>query len=235
MSGERKAGWGRLLAHAMPFVTVYGVVWGVAGITLPLRAGLVFAMLNLGVALGAPLWGHLSRTHSVTGLIFLSTGLAGLAWLGLTALGNTLLPLTALVFGLFSAGTFALATVQVTNIFPRETWDSHIADMQSLMVGGQVVGLLATSVCSGPALGIPFLVGFVTMICTYAFVALGMNDGVVAAVSGAREGDVLGIANALMSIDNVVGGIGFVLSVIALLLGGASAAFRRRLRQAAAV
>lgn len=409
MSGVGEAGWGRLLAHAMPFVMVYGVVWGVAGIALPLlagspgRAGLVFAMLNLGVAIGAPLWGHLSRKHSVTGLIFISTALAGLGWLVLTALGNRLLPVTALGFGLFSAGTFALATVQVTRIFPRETWDSHIADMQSLMVGGQVVGLLATSVYSGAALGIPFLlvgivaagllardliareeaalvhhrwharrprsflpgilhghhlrrirlrhvfavqspflavlltrwtllilawapifavypllmhhvfrfsdsgssllysgstalsvplfvvagwvakrassvvamtlgaaasatsfalmyvallagsapigaIGFVLMICAYAFVALGMNDGVVTSVSDAEEGDVLGIANALMSIDNVVGGIGggilvaafgygmlfgigFVLSLIALLLGSVSAAFRRRARQ----
>lgn len=399
----------QLLTHAIPFVMVYGVVWGVAGIALPLlagspgRAGLVFAALNLGVAIGAPLWGHLSRRHSVTGLIFLSTVLAGLAWLILTLFGNMLLPETALVFGLFSAGTFALATVQVTSIFPRERWDSYIADMQSLMVGGQVVGLLATSVFSGAALGIPFLVigifaagllarkliareraalgkhswhlraphsllpgilhghylhrlrprhifavqspflavvltrwtllilawapifavypllmhhvfrfsdgessllysgstalsvplfvvagwiarrassvvsmtlgavtssaafalmyvalfsgsdpagavGFILMICAYAFVALGMNDGVVTSVSAQEEGDVLGIANALMSIDNVIGGIvggilvaafgygalfgiGFVLSVIALLMGVASAAFRRESKQ----
>lgn len=410
MSGERDVGPGQLFAHAIPFVMVYGVVWGVAGISLPLlagspgRAGLIFAMLNLGVAIGAPLWGHLSRRHSVTGLILLSTALAGLGWLVLTWLGNRLLPLTALAFGVFSAGTFALATVQVTKIFPREKWDAYIADMQSLMVGGQVVGLLATSLYSGAALGIPFLligiiaaallardliareeeavfhhrwharrprsflpgilhghhlrrlrlrhvlavqspflavvltrwtllilawapifavypllmhhvfrfsesgssllysgstalsvplflvagwiakrtssvvamtlgaltssasfalmyaallsgsapvgaIGFVLMICAYAFVALGMNDGVVASVKAEEEGDVLGVANALMSIDNVVGGIGggilvaafgygtvfgigFVLSVLALLLGSASAAFRRRTRQA---
>ena len=98
MGRENDIGRLRLLAHAMPFVMVYGVVWGVAGISLPLlagspgRAGLIFAMLNLGVAIGAPLWGHLSRTHTVTGLIFLSTALAGLGWLVLAALGNTLLP-----------------------------------------------------------------------------------------------------------------------------------------------
>lgn len=402
----------RLLAHAMPFVMVYGVVWGVAGITLPLlagsprRAGLVFAGLNLGIAIGAPVWGHLSRRYSVTGLIFLSTMLAGFGWLVLTLFGNTLLPETALVFGMFSAGTFALATVQVTSIFPREKWDGYIADMQSLMVGGQVVGLLATSVYSRAALGLPFLAvgvlaggvlarkliareeeafrhhtwhlrtphtalpgilhanylrrlrplhiltvrspflavvltrwtllilawapifavvpllmhhvfrfsdggssllysgstalcvplfvvagwiakrassvaamsfgalmstaafalmcvalftgsqpvgaaGFVLMVCAYAFVALGMNDGVVAAVSEHEEGEVLGIANALMSIDNVIGGlvggilvavfgygslfgIGLVLSAVALVMGVAAAAFRRESKQGAA-
>lgn len=403
----------KLVVHALPFAMVYGVVWGVAGISLPLlagsasRAGLVFAMLNLGVAIAAPVWGHLSRRHSVSGLILASTALAGLGWMLLTILGNTLLPAMALAFGLFAAGTFALATVQVTRVFPRETWDAYIADMQSLMVLGQVAGLLATSVYAGPALGIPFLAvgvlaasvlardlikrerpraphhrwrphqpraflpgmlhghhvrrlrisslltlrsafvaviltrwtllilawapifavypllmhhafgfsnagssllysgstalsvplfvgagwiakrassvvsmtlgaacstaafalmyaaliggfgalgaaGFVLMICAYGFVAPGMNDGVVAAVSESEQGDILGVANALMSIDNVVGGIGggiliaafgygvlfcigFALSAAALVLGVTSAKLRRRAMSAAVV
>ncbi|GAN81598.1 MFS transporter [Acidocella aminolytica] len=395
----------KFLVHALPFTMVYGVVWGVAGMALPLlagstnRAGLVFAMLNLGVAIGAPVWGHLSRKQPVAGLIFLSTLLAGGGWIVLSFLGNDFLPLTAFAFGLFSAGAFALATVQVTRIFPREKWDSYIADMQSMMVVGQVIGLLATSLYTGPALGIPFLLvglvsaawmargliqqeklnfthrhwrlhqsqsllpgvlhghhlrqirfqafltlrsaylamiltrwtllilawapifalypllmrhafgfgeapssliysgstalsvplflmagwiarrissvvsvtlgalvsavsfvlmygavvqsngalgaaGFVVMSCAYAFVAVGMNDGVVDAVSSEKEGDALGVANALMSLDNVLGGIaggalvalfsynvlfwiGFGLSVMALVLGLISATLRR--------
>lgn len=383
--------------HAVPFVMVYAVVWGVAGIALPLvagsagRAGLVFAMLNLGVGIAAPLWGHFSKRVPVTSLAFLSTLLAGASWAVLTLLGNLFLPLMALLFGLFASGIFALATVQVTNLFPTEMWDTYIARMQSVMVVGQVVGLLATSLYAGPALGLPFLLvgiigglvvargalagemreirklrltsrpslamfpgllhahyfrqfrlgsllhfrnrrlavvlarwtllllawapifaiyplmmhgafafsgpiasllysgstalsvplflmagamarrrapafamtlgalvsvaafalmylatragismvggaGFVLMVCSYAFVAVGMNDGVVSAVSADQEGEALGVANALMSADNVVGGIaggslvaafgyaalfevGFALSAIALALG----------------
>lgn len=390
--------------HSIPFVMVYAVVWGVAGITLPLvagsanRAGLVFAMLNLGVGIAAPVWGHFSRRVSVTGLAFLSTLLAGASWVVLTLLGNFLLPIIALLFGLFASGIFALATVQVTKIFPKEQWDTYIARMQSLMTGGQVVGLLATSLYSGVALGLPFLLvgiiggavvarrairhgleevehlhfghltpstifpgilhghyhlrfrpkhlvhfkhpvlavvlsrwtllllawapiyavyplmmhdafgfsgpassilysvstaltvllfmaagsiakrlspffsmtlgavvstfsfalmylsplwgskllggaGFVLMVCSYAFVGVGMNDGVVSVVSEEKEGEALGVANALMSVDNVVGGvaggalvsalgypalfgIGFLLSAAALALGVASAVLR---------
>lgn len=394
--------------HAVPFVMVYAVVWGVAIIALPLvaktdsRAGLVFAMLNLGIGVASAPWGHLSRRYSVGGLVFLSTLLAAGAWFLLTVLGNLLLPVTALLFGIFASGTFALATVQVTKIFPREQWDTYIARMQSLMVGGQVVGLLATSAYSGVALGLPFLFvgvvggalvaraavlrevrevahlnfggwtsvtmfsgllhghhlrrvrprhflalkdsrlaillarwtllllawapifavyslmmphkfgfsgtetslmysggtalsiplfmaagslaerhspflsmtigavlstiafvllwiggqvagggGFVVMVLAYAFVAVGMNDGVVALVSQSQEGDILGVANALMSFDNVIGGvaggalasafgysalfvIGLVLSVVALGLGLAGTLVRARSPQTAA-
>jgi MFS family permease len=379
---------------AIPFAAVYAVVWGVAGISLPLiaksahRAGLVFAMLNLGVGVAAPFWGHLSRRASVSGLVFASTLLAGVSWLMITLLGNVLLPVMALVFGLFASGIFALATVQVTKILPKEEWDTFIARMQSVMTGGQVIGLLATSLYAGPALGLPFLVvgilggavvargairrgigdiehlhfghltpstifpgilhghyqvhfrprhlvhfrhpllavvlvrwtllllawapvyaiyplmmknafgfagasssilysastavtvilfiaagaiakrrtpevsmtigavvstlafalmylspslrstpvggvGFVLMVSSYAFVGVGMNDGVVSIVSEQQEGEALGVANALMSADNVVGGIaggvlvsalgysalfvvGFLLSLLAL-------------------
>jgi len=392
--------------HAIPFMMVYAVVWGVAGITLPLvagstsRAGLVFAMLNLGIGVAAPVWGHFSRRASVSGLVFLSTVLAGLSWLGITILGNLLLPLFALLFGLSASGIFALATVQVTKIFPEDKWDSYIAQIQSLMTGGEVVGLLATSLYSGVALGLPFLVvgivggvavartqirqglgelehfrfghltpstifpgilhghyhlrfhpkhlrhfrhpvlavvlvrwtllllawapiyaiypllmhesfglegpvasilysastaitvilfiaagaiakrsspfasmsiggvvstasfalmylspmvgsqvlgaiGFVLMVCAYAFVGVGMNDGVVSVVSKEKEGEALGVANALASVDNVIGGIaggvlvsalgypmlfglGFLLSALALVMGVPGAILRSR-------
>lgn len=396
--------------HAIPFIMVYAVVWGVAGISLPLvagsasRAGLVFAMLNLGVGVAAPIWGHFSRRASVSGLAFLSTLLAGASWVALTILGNVLLPVIALLFGLSASGIFALATVQVTKIFPKEQWDAYIARMQGLMTGGEVAALLLTSLYSGVALGLPFLLvgvvggafvarrairrgleqieglhfghlvpstifpgilhghyhlrfhprhllhfrrpivaviltrwtllllawaplyaiyplmmrqafgfagpvssilyslstaltvvlfmaagaiakrhspfvtmtlgavvsaaafafmylspllgsevfggaGFVLMVCSYAFVGVGMNDGVVSVVSEEKEGEVLGVANALMSVDNVVGGIaggalvsalgypilfgiGFVLSAAALVMGIASSAARSRDRAA---
>lgn len=398
-----------LWTRAIPFVAVYGVVWGVAGIVLPLvagsagRAGLVFAMLNLGIGLAAPLWGYMARRFAVADLIFASTLLAGLSWAALTFLGNSRLPLLAFLFGLFASGTFALATVQVTKTFPKPQWDTHIADMQSLMVIGQVVGLLATSLYSGAALGIPFLfvgtiaaaimghgtlrrrladieqlafklravptvfpgilhghhilrfhpkdlahfrtpgvaailtpwtllilawapvfavyplmmsgnfglsgsvssllysgstalsiplflfaggmskhrspaavmtigavvstiafalmyagpeiggrflgaAGFAMMVCSYGFVAVGMNNGVVSLVSEQKQGEILGVANALMSIDNVLGGIfggalvsafgyrtlfeiGFIVSLIAVGFGVAKITSRLRVHR----
>jgi predicted MFS family arabinose efflux permease len=90
--------------------------------------------------------------------------------------------------------------------------------------------------------------GFVLMVCSYAFVGVGMNDGVVAVVSEEKEGEALGVANALMSVDNVVGGmaggalvtalgypvlfgIGFVLSAAAVALGVVSALLRSSVRK----
>ena len=103
--------------------------------------------------------------------------------------------------------------------------------------------------CLSPVLGSPMVGGavFVLMVCAYAFVGVGMNDGVVSVVSEEKEGEALGVANALMSADNVVGGIaggalvsalgypilfgiGFLLSGVALLLGIASAIVRSRMR-----
>jgi predicted MFS family arabinose efflux permease len=86
------------------------------------------------------------------------------------------------------------------------------------------------------------------MVCSYAFVGVGMNDGVVAVVSEEKEGEALGVANALMSVDNVVGGmaggalvtalgypvlfgIGFVLSAAAVALGVVSALLRSSVRK----
>jgi MFS family permease len=148
---------------ALPFIMVNAVVWGVASIALPVlagsdsRAGLVFAMLNLGLAIGAFIWGYLSRKVGLSILLFSSTLFSAAVWIVLVLLDGTLLPLLAFVFGIFAAAIWALATVQVTRSYPKQEWDSHIARMQSFLVLGQVMGLLIASASSKPVLGIPLL------------------------------------------------------------------------------
>lgn len=172
----------RFWKTSIPFVAVYAVVWGVGNITLPLlagsdaRAGLVFAMLNLGVGLAAPVWGLLANRVRLSFLVLWSAVLSGSSWLALTLLGSRLLPALCLLFGLASAGIFALATVQVTHIFPKDKWDEYIARMQSLMTAGQVTGLLATSLYAKAVVGLPFLV---VGILVSAFVSRGAIAAVV--------------------------------------------------------
>lgn len=149
---------------ALPFVMINAIVWGVGSISLPIlaktnsRAGLVFAMLNLGIAIGAPIWGVLSKKMKNSTLIFLSSAISTVVWIVLTLLhGDFLIPMS-LMFGFFTAGIFALATVRVTELYPKEEWDDYIARMQSYMTAGQVLGALATSLYAGVAIGIPFLI-----------------------------------------------------------------------------
>lgn len=159
----------RFYKAAIPYVMVYAVIWGVAIVSLPLlagsdaRAGLTFAMLNVGVALAAPLWGYFGNRVAIGVLVFLITVLSTAAWLAIILLGGLFLPGLAFLFGLTAAGIFALATVQVTQIFPKDQWDGYIARMQSLMTMGQVAGLAATALYAGAIVGLPFLVvGVVT-------------------------------------------------------------------------
>ncbi len=148
---------------ALPFILVNAVVWGVASIALPVlaggdsRAGLVFAMLNLGLAIGAFIWGYLSRKIGLSILLFFSTLFSTAVWVVLVLFDGTLLPILAFLFGLFAAAIWALATLQVTQSYPKKEWDSHIARMQSFLVLGQVMGLLIASASSRPVLGIPLL------------------------------------------------------------------------------
>ena len=71
---------------SLPFSIVNGVVWGIGIVSLPLlakttaRAGLTFAMINLGIATGAIVWGHLSRKFKLNNLISTGTVLSFLAW-----------------------------------------------------------------------------------------------------------------------------------------------------------
>lgn len=153
----------RFYAAAIPYVMVYAVIWGVAVVTLPLlaktdaRAGLTFAMLNVGVALAAPLWGRLGSRVPLGVLVFVITVLSAASWLVLIFVDGAFLPALAFLFGLVAAGVFALATVQVTQIFPKPQWDIYIARMQSLMTIGQVAGLAVTAVYANAAAGLPFL------------------------------------------------------------------------------
>ena len=148
---------------ALPFIMVNAVVWGVGSIALPVlagsdaRAGLVFAMLNLGLAIGAFMWGYLSRRVSLSILLFSSTLFSAAVWSILVLLDGTLLPFLAFAFGVFAAAIWALATVQVTRSYPKQEWDPHIARMQSFLVLGQVMGLLVASASSKPVVGIPLL------------------------------------------------------------------------------
>ena len=45
------------------------------------------------------------------------------------------------------------------------------------------------------------------VIVSWAFVSTGMNIGVVKLVNPEKEGEALGLANMLMSLDNMIGGL----------------------------
>ena len=148
---------------SLPFSIVNGVVWGIGIVALPLlakttsRAGLTFAMINLGIAAGAVVWGHLTTKYRLNNLIFTGTVLSFLAWLAIVLLdGRFLIPL-AFVFGTFTASIFTYASVMITNTYPKELWDKYIARMQAFMTFGTVVGLLITSLYARPVVAIPFL------------------------------------------------------------------------------
>ena len=148
---------------ALPFSIVNGVVWGIGIVSLPLlakttsRAGLTFAMINLGIATGAIIWGHLSKKFKLNNLIFTGTVLSFLGWLAITLLnGRFLIPL-AFIFGTFTASIFTFASMIVTNTYPKELWDKYIARMQAFMTFGTVVGLLVTTVYAKVVVALPFL------------------------------------------------------------------------------
>jgi len=148
---------------SLPFSIVNGVVWGIGIVSLPLlaktasRAGLTFAMINLGIAAGAMVWGRLTRNIRLNKLIFSGTVLSFISWLAIVLLnGKFLIPL-AFVFGSFTASIFTLASVMITNTYPREQWDKYIAQMQAFMTFGTVVGLLVTALYAKVAVGLPFL------------------------------------------------------------------------------
>ena len=148
---------------SLPFSIVNGVVWGIGIVSLPLlagstsRAGLTFAMVNLGIAIGAIVWGRLTPKFRLNSLIFTGTVLSFLAWLAIVLLdGKFLIPL-AFVFGTFTASIFTYASVMITNTYPKELWDKYIARMQAFMTFGTVVGLLITSLYARPVVALPFL------------------------------------------------------------------------------
>ncbi len=165
---------------ALPFSIVNGVVWGIGIMTLPIlaktgaRAGLTFAMINLGIGVGAVLWGTLSHKFNLRNLIFASSFLSFLGWLIIVLFhGKFLIPL-AFFFGIFTAGIFALASVIVTNTYKEKEWDKYISLMQALMTFGTVVGLLITSIYTNVLAGIPFLI-----IAFLSYIPLSRHHGYV--------------------------------------------------------
>ncbi len=148
---------------SLPFSIINGVVWGIGIVALPLlakttsRAGLTFAMINLGIALGAIIWGHLTSKFKLNNLIFTGSILTFIAWLAITLLnGKFLIPL-AFIFGTFTASIFTYASVMITNTYPKDLWDKYIARMQAFMTFGTVVGLLVTSLYAKAVVALPFL------------------------------------------------------------------------------
>lgn len=159
---------------SLPFSIVNGVVWGIGIVSLPLlagtpaRSGLTFAMINLGIAIGAVIWGHFSPKFKLSGVIFTGTVLSFSTWLLLVLFnGKFLIPL-AFIFGLSAAGIFALASVMVTNTYPKELWDNYIAKLQSFMTLGTVVGLLITVLYAKAVIGLPFL--FIAILAYLPFI-----------------------------------------------------------------
>jgi len=158
---------------ALPFSIVNGVVWGIGIVSFPLlakttsRAGLTFAMVNLGIAIGAVVWGRLTKKFKLNNLIFAGTALSFTAWLAITLLnGRFLFPL-AFIFGTFTASIFTYASVIVTNTYPKESWDKYIAKMQAFMTFGTVVGLLITTIYARVVVALPFL--FLAMVLYLPF------------------------------------------------------------------
>lgn len=161
---------------ALPFIIINGTVWGIGIVSLPLlagtpaKAGLTFAMINLGIATGSVIWGKLSGKIKLNQLIFIGSVLSFLGWLAIFLLnGKALIPL-AFVFGNFTASIFALASVVVTTTYPKELWDKYIAQMQAYMTLGTSVGLLVTALYAKVAIGLPFL--FIAIVAYLPFFKL---------------------------------------------------------------
>jgi hypothetical protein len=145
---------------AIPFVLFNASFYGLGGIVLPLlaeeavKAGLVFAALNVGVALGAPLGGRLIRRVRLDVLEFASLAGGLASWSAITWLDPRGLVAYAFLLGLFAACMITVAPCCVTCAYPRQLWDGHIAKMQTWMMGGQVLGLLLAFVAPMPGTGL---------------------------------------------------------------------------------
>ncbi len=132
---------------ALPFVFFNAAFFGLGGIILPLladnvlKAGWVFASLNLGSALGGPLWGRLVQRTRLDVLEFAGLGGGLAAWIAITWLSPQGLAAYAFLLGLFGASMVTLAPCCITCAYPRHVWDTKIAHMQTWMMGGQVLGL----------------------------------------------------------------------------------------------
>lgn len=156
---------------SLPFSIVNGVVWGIGIMIIPIlaqtsmKAGLAFAMLNMGIGIGAVMWSVLSHTIKIKTLIFASSLLSCVGWLLIILFHSEFLIPLVFVFGFFAAGIFALASVIVTNTYDKPQWDKYISLMQAFMTIGTVIGLLIVSFYTNAIVAIPFLIiGFLSYI-----------------------------------------------------------------------
>jgi len=122
------------------------------------RAGWLFALLNLGVMLGAPLWGRLVGRVRLDVLEFASVGGVLMAWAAITWADPRGLLAFAFLLGLFGAGMVTLAPCCITCAYPPSMWDTQIARMQTWMMVGQSLGLLVAFLAPVPHLGVVFAI-----------------------------------------------------------------------------
>jgi len=139
----------------VPFGLLNATIAGVLGIALPLFAGepglasLAGALLNLGLAVGAPVAGwlsaRLSRVRALAGSL-LGASMAVLAF----ALPQPVIFLSAtFAVGLCASVGLTLATLFVMGWYPKGRWDAQIGWLQTWMGAGQVLGLLTASAVTG--------------------------------------------------------------------------------------
>ncbi len=139
----------------VPFGLLNATIAGVLGIALPLfarepgLASLAGALLNLGLAVGAPVAGWLSARISRVGALAGSLLGAGLAFLAFSLPQPVIFLSATLAVGLCASVGLTLATLFVIGWYPKARWDAQIGWLQTWMGAGQVLGLLAASVVTG--------------------------------------------------------------------------------------
>lgn len=142
----------RRISRFVPFGLMYASYAGIAGIALPLFAGVphlageAVALQNFGVVVGAPYWGWLSRRTPPRRLLTGTLVGAGLAFAALSIRAVAVLLLASFAFGFFAAAALTLSTLLVTGWYPRAEWDAKIGTLQATMSVGRVIGLLAAAV-----------------------------------------------------------------------------------------
>lgn len=125
------------------------------------------------------------------------------------------------VFPLLMKGAFNLNTSMASIVFAGSTFASVLVFVAAAKLArkrsaftsfniGVLVCLAGFLMMYGAAIGWSRWIGvggFVLVIVSWAFVSTGMNIGVVKLVNPEKEGEALGLANMLMSLDNMIGGL----------------------------
>jgi len=253
------------VALGLPFLLV-GVIGGAVVARRAIRRGieeveeLRFGHLTPSTIFPGILHGHyhlrfrpkhlLHFRHPVLAVVLTRWTLLLLAWAPIYAVYPLMMHQAFNFTGPISSVLYSASTALTVVLFMAA---GAIAKRRSPFFSMTVGGVISTAAFAlmylSPATGSQIVggAGFVLMVCSYAFVGVGMNDGVVSIVSEEKEGEALGAANALMSVDNVVGGvaggalvsalgyptlfaIGFLLSAVALVMGIFGAVVRSHAR-----